>query len=82
MINTKTLKHGMKVLKKARYGFKHEMVKYCRADVELLSKSVLKFRQMFKRGLDVDPFRDVTLASLTMPIYRGKFIPDETIVAK
>jgi len=57
------------------------MIKYCRADVELLSKSVLKFRRMFKIDLDVDPFRYVTLASLTMSIYRGKFIPDNTIVA-
>ena len=36
---------------------------------------------MFKTGLDVDPFRYVTLPSLTMGIYRGHFLPSETIVA-
>ena len=63
------------------WNFREEMIKYCRADVELLSKAVLKFRQMFKQDLDVDPFRYVTLASLCMSVYRGKFLPDETIVA-
>ena len=57
------------------------MVKYCRADVELLSKAVLQFRRMFKSGLDVDPFRYVTLPSLTMSIYRTKFMPNATSVA-
>ena len=28
------------------WNFKNEMVTYCRADVELLSKTVLKFRKM------------------------------------
>ena len=30
------------------WNFKQEMKKYCRADVELLSKAVLRFRHMFK----------------------------------
>ena len=57
------------------------MTTYCRADVELLSKSVLKFRKMFKDKLDIDPFRYVTLASLCMAIFRGCFLPDKSIVA-
>jgi hypothetical protein len=56
------------------------MVKYCRADVELLSKAVLKFRKMFLETLDVDPFRYFTLASLCMAIYLNKFLPENTIV--
>jgi len=63
------------------WDFKHEMTSYCRADVELLSKSVLKFRKMFKDKLDIDPFRYVTLASLCMAIFRGCFLPDKSIVA-
>ena len=51
------------------WSFKNEMVKYCRADVELLSKAVLKFRKLFLESLDVDPFRYVTLASLCMSIF-------------
>jgi G:T-mismatch repair DNA endonuclease (very short patch repair protein) len=62
------------------WNFKEEMVKYCRADVELLSKAILKFRKMFMDSLDVDPFRYVTLASLCMSIYSNKFMPERTIV--
>ena len=62
------------------WNFKDELVKYCRADVELLSKAILKFRKMFLESLDVDPFRYVTLASLCMAIYLNKFLPDNTIV--
>ena len=42
------------------WGFRDAMVKYCRADVELLSKAVLSFREMFKDRLDIDPFKYVT----------------------
>ena len=63
------------------WSFRNEMVKYCRADVELLSKAVLSFRKMFKDKLDIDPFRYVTLASLCMAIFRGCFLPDKSIVA-
>ena len=62
-------------------GFKNEMIKYCRADVELLSKSVLAFRKLFKDKLDIDPWRYVTLASLCMAIFRGAFLAKKSIVA-
>ena len=63
------------------WDFKNEMIKYCRADVELLSKSVLAFRKLFKEKLDIDPWRYVTLASLCMAIFRGAFLPKKSIVA-
>ena len=63
------------------WSFKDEMVKYCRADVELLSKAVLSLRKMFKNKLDIDPFRYVTLPSLCMAIFRGCFLLDKPIVA-
>eukprot|EP00972_Heterocapsa_arctica_P028933 4256721-Heterocapsa_arctica.AAC.2 len=66
---------------KGQWSFREEMTKYCRADVELLSKAVLAFRKMFTQRLDVDPWRYTTLASLCMAIYRGKFIQDKTIVS-
>ena len=67
--------------KKNDWNFKEEMVKYCKADTELLSKSILVFRKMFKDKLDIDPFRYVTLASLCMAIFRGCFLPKKSIVA-
>ena len=62
------------------WNFKDELIKYCRADVELLSKAVLKFSKLFLEKLDVDPFQYITLASLCMSIYRNMFMPDKTIV--
>ena len=73
--------YDQQILNNISWNFKEEMVKYCRADVELLSKAVLKYRKMFKDKLDIDPFRYVTIASLTMAIYRGCFLPDKSIVA-
>jgi hypothetical protein len=64
-----------------KWNFKEELIKYCRADVVLLSKTILKFRKMFKDNLDTDPFRYTTLASLCMSLYLNKFLPDNTIVA-
>lgn len=62
------------------WNFKTEFIKYCRADVELLSKTILYFRKLFITSLDTDPFRYTTLASLCMSIYLNKFLPDKTIV--
>ena len=62
------------------WSFKDELIKYCRADVELLSKTILKFRKMFIDISDTDPFRYTTLASLCMGIYLNKFLPEKTIV--
>ena len=62
------------------WNFQEEFNKYCSADVDLLSKSILKFRQIFKDKLDVDPFRYITLASLCKDIYLNKFLPEKTIV--
>ena len=62
------------------WNFKEELIKYCRADVELLSRAILKFTELFLQKLDVDPFQYITLASLCMSIYRNMFMPEKTIV--
>jgi len=62
------------------WNFKQELIKYCRADVVLLSKTILKFRKMFMDNLDTDPFRYTTLASLCMSLYLNKFLPEKTVV--
>jgi hypothetical protein len=63
------------------WNFQNELKRYCEADVELLAKTVVKFRKMFKaKPIDVDPFRYVTLASLCVSIYLNLFIPEKTIV--
>ena len=62
-------------------NFKEELIKYCRADVVLLAKAVLKFRKLFLETVDTDPFKYITLASLCMSIFRNKFMPENTIVS-
>ena len=52
------------------WNLKEELVKYCRDDVKVLSKSILAFRKIYIEGLDVDPFRYVTIASLCMGMYK------------
>jgi hypothetical protein len=63
------------------WDFKKEMVKYCWADVDVLAKAVLKFRKNFKDSLDIDPFRYITLSSLFMSIFKGEFMPAQTITS-
>ena len=63
------------------WNFKEELIRYCRADVELLGKAVLKFRKLFLETVDTDPFRYVTLASLCMSVYRNNFMPEKAIVS-
>jgi hypothetical protein len=63
------------------WNFKNELIKYCRADVELLSKTVLKFRKMFIDKQDTDPFRYTTLPSVCMSVFINNFLPEKTIVA-
>jgi hypothetical protein len=57
------------------FNFKEEMIKYCKSDVEVLARGVLKFRQIFYSKCDVDPLRYVTISSLCMNIYKAKFMP-------
>ena len=63
------------------YNFKENLIEYCKSDVDVLVQATLKFRSLFKNKFDIDPFRYSTLASLCMSLYRGKFLPDKTIVA-
>ena len=63
------------------WSFKREMQHYCKLDVEVLAKTVLKFRKLYLDDLDVDPFRYTTLSSLCMSIFTNKLMEDITIVA-
>ncbi len=77
----KEFKPWYETVKDKQWNYKEEMIKYCRADVELLSKAILKFKQMFQDKFDINPFKYITLASLCMAIFRGNFLEDDTIVA-
>ena len=76
-----TFKPWYESVKDETWNYKEEMIRYCRADVVVLSKAVLKVRKMFKDKFDINPFRYVTLASLCMAIFRGGYLEDKTIVS-
>ena len=57
------------------------MINYSRADVVVLSRAVLVFRKMFYEDLNIAPFRYINLPSLCMNIYKGRCLPDKSIVA-
>ena len=46
------------------WSFNYDMIKHCRADVEVLSRAVLVVRTMFYDTLNIDPFRYIILLSL------------------
>ena len=63
------------------FDFQAEILKYCRADVQILRQACLKFRQLLLTATTtqcgVDPFTYLTIASVCMAIYRAKFICEE-----
>ena len=54
------------------FDFKKEFKKYCLLDVELLSKAILTFRQIFQTSKDLDPWRYVTLPSMCKDMFFKK----------
>lgn len=72
--------HNARVAEDYVFNFKHEILYYCKLDVEILTKACLKFRQMFMEITTVDPFRSaVTIASACMSAYQKLFLREKTI---
>ena len=68
------------------FDFRHEILKYCRSDVDILAKCCMLYREMFKEetAIDdetgIDPFdKSITIAGYCMQIYRTKFLEKDTI---
>ena len=62
------------------FDFRHEILKYCRSDVDILAKCCLLYREMFKDQTGIDPFdKATTIASYCMQVYRTKFLQKDTI---
>nr|XP_042911388.1 uncharacterized protein LOC107451653 [Parasteatoda tepidariorum] len=61
------------------FDFKKEMERYCRSDVDILSKCCLEFRHQFIELAGVDPFCYVTIAASCMACYRSAHLSPETI---
>ena len=67
------------------FDFRHEILKYCRSDVDILAKCCRLYREMFKEEtaideMGIDPFdKSLTIASYCMQIYRTNFLEKDTI---
>ena len=61
------------------FDFKKEIIEYCRSDVDILRRCMLKFRQNFIDQENIDPLKYITIASVCMGIYRGNYMPKNTI---
>ena len=68
------------------FDFRHEILKYCRSDVDILAKCCMMYREMLKEETaignetGIDPFdTSLTIASYCMQVYRTKFLEKDTI---
>ena len=69
------------------FDFRHEILKYCRSDVDILAKCCMLYREMLREvtamGDDergIDPFdKATTIAGYCMQVYRTKFLEKDTI---
>ena len=69
------------------FNFRHEILKYCRSDVDILTKCCTLYREMLKGVTDtgndetgIDPFDTATtIAGYCMQVYRTKFLQKDTI---
>ena len=69
------------------FDFQHEILKYCRSDVDILAQCCKLYREMFMQVTDtthdetgLDPFDSaITIAAYCMQVYRTKFLKKDTI---
>ena len=69
------------------FDFRHEILEYCRSDVDILAKCCKLYREKLKGATDtgndetgIDPFDTATtIAGYCMQVYRTKFLQKDTI---
>ena len=61
------------------FDFKKKLVAYCRSDVDILTRSMMTFRDDFLKIGNIDPLQHITIASVCMSIYRSKYMSENTI---
>ena len=61
------------------FDFKKEILEYCRSDVEIRRRGIMKLREDFIELENIDPLRYITIASVCMTIYRSNYMPNKTI---
>ena len=69
------------------FDYQHEILKYCRSDVDIMAQCCKLYREMFMQVTDtthdetgLDPFDSaITIAAYCMQVYRTKFLKKDTI---
>ena len=69
------------------FDYQHEILKYCRSDVDIMAECCKLYREMFMQVTDttnddtgLDPFDSaITIAAYCMQVYRTKFLKKDTI---
>ena len=64
------------------WNFMNELVDYCKSDVSILMKCVMRFREVFKGITGLDPItRSFTLASIGLEVFKANFLKKDTNMA-
>ncbi|XP_054287996.1 uncharacterized protein LOC129003726 [Macrosteles quadrilineatus] len=72
--------YSEQVANKYEFNFKKELLEYCMSDVDILAQACLKFRSIFLKECNVDPFLEaVTIASACNLAFRRNFLKPNTI---
>lgn len=61
------------------FDFKKELLEYCKSDVDILRRGCISLREEFLEIANIDPFQYLTIASVTMAIFRSKYLKENTI---
>ncbi len=62
------------------FDFAKEIRAYCRSDVDILRRSCMEFRELFRDSTGIDPFeRCLTIASACNLVFRTNFLKEDTI---
>ena len=61
------------------FDFQKEIIQYCRSDVDILRRGMMKLRDDFIQLENIDPLRYITIASVCMTIYCSNYMPKKTI---
>ena len=61
------------------FDFKKEILEYCCSDVDILRRGMMKLREDFIQMENIDPLRYITIASVSITIYRSNYTPKRTI---
>ena len=61
------------------FDFQKEILNYCRSDVDILRRGIMKLREDFIQLENMDPLHYITITSVCMTIYHSNYMPKKTI---